>query len=76
MTLNVRYGSGADTFLLADTRLSREARTTGTLLNKAGRRDYIWVDPRKFTVREAGLVAEPHRRISDHIGYWAEVELK
>lgn len=66
----------ADSCLLVDSSLSREARDAGTLLNKVSRRDYIWVDRKKFTVREAGLLAEPHRRISDHIGYWADVDLK
>ena len=66
----------ADSCLLADSSLSREAQAAGTLLNKVGRRDYIWVDRDNFTVREAGLMAEPHRLISDHIGYWADLELK
>ena len=65
----------ADTCLLVDTELSREAQVAGTMRGKAGRRDYIWVDQNHFKVRQAGLLAEPHRMISDHIGYWADVEL-
>ena len=66
----------ADTCLLAGTELSREAQATGTMRGKAGRRDHIWVDQNHFLVHEAGLLAEPHRMISDHIGYWADVDLK
>ena len=65
----------ADTCLLADTPLSREASAAGTLVGNGGRRDYIWVDPERFSVHEAGLVAEPHRTVSDHIGYWADINL-
>lgn len=66
----------ADTCLLADTESSREALTTGTLVGKGGRKDYIWVPPHCFSVPEAGLVAEPHRTVSDHIGYWADISLE
>jgi endonuclease/exonuclease/phosphatase family metal-dependent hydrolase len=66
----------ADTCLLADTELSLEAQDTGTMLRKAGRRDYIWVDQNHFKVPQAGLLTEPHRMISDHIGYWADIVLK
>ena len=65
----------ADSCLLVDSSLSREARDAGTLLTKVSRRDYIWVDRNKFTVREAGLLAEPHRMISDHVGYWTDIDL-
>jgi endonuclease/exonuclease/phosphatase family metal-dependent hydrolase len=64
-----------DSCLLVDSSLSREARAAGTMLNKAGRCDYIWVGRDKLSVREAGLLAESHRMISDHIGYWADIEL-
>ncbi|MBT8345831.1 MAG: endonuclease/exonuclease/phosphatase family protein [Desulfofustis sp.] len=66
----------ADSCLLADSSLSREAVAAGTLLNKVSRRDYIWVDRNKFNVQEAGLLAEPYRMISDHVGYWADIDLK
>lgn len=65
----------ADSCLLVDSSLSREARDAGTLLTRVSRRDYIWVDRNKFTVREAGLLAEPHRMISDHVGYWTDIDL-
>ena len=65
-----------DSCVLVDSSLSREAQATGTLLTKSNRRDHIWVDRNRFIVREAGLIAEPHRMISDHIGYWADIELK
>ena len=66
----------ADSCLLVDSSLSREALSTGTMLNKLGRRDHIRVDRKKFTVCEAGLLGEPHRMISDHIGYWADIDLR
>ncbi len=66
----------ADTCRMARTDLSREADARGTLLKEEGRVDYIWVEPRFFGVIEAGLVPEPHRRVSDHIAYFADVVLK
>jgi endonuclease/exonuclease/phosphatase family metal-dependent hydrolase len=66
----------SDTCLLADTALSGEALVRGTMLTTDRRRDYIWVDPHTFSVQEAGLLAKPHRTISDHIGYYADVILK
>lgn len=66
----------SDTCLLADTALSREVLASGTMVATDRRRDYIWVDPRTFSVQEAGLLARPHRKISDHIGYYADVTLE
>jgi len=66
----------SDTCMLAETALSREALAIGTMVATDRRRDYIWVDPHTFSVQEAGLLARPHRTISDHIGYYADVTLK
>ena len=63
----------ADSCQLVQTRLSEEANMKGSLLKGGMRVDYIWVEPRFFKVLEAGLIPEPHRRISDHIGYFADV---
>lgn len=63
----------ADSCQLAQTRLSEEAKMKGSLLKGDRRVDYIWIEPRFFTVQEAGLTPEPYRTISDHIGYFADV---
>lgn len=63
----------SDTCLLVNTESSREALTRGTLVEAQKRRDYIWVDPHSFSVQEAGLMEPSHRRISDHIGYYADL---
>jgi endonuclease/exonuclease/phosphatase family metal-dependent hydrolase len=55
---------------------AREAETAGTLLNKQARVDYIFVDPNHFCVEAVGLMPATHRRISDHIGYFADVRFK
>ncbi|MBT8362370.1 MAG: endonuclease/exonuclease/phosphatase family protein [Deltaproteobacteria bacterium] len=65
----------ADSCQLAQTRLSEEANIKGSLLKGDMRVDYIWIEPRFFTVQEAGLIPEPHRGVSDHIGYFADVLL-
>jgi endonuclease/exonuclease/phosphatase family metal-dependent hydrolase len=53
-----------------------EAESIGTVLNNASRIDCIFVDPDRFTVRDAGLLPEPHRRVSDHIGFYADIDPK
>jgi len=63
----------SDSCQLARTRLSEEANMKGSLLKGDMRVDYIWIEPQFFTVQEAGLIAEPHRKVSDHIGYFADV---
>ena len=63
-----------DTCALACTESSQQAETRGTLVAGKMRSDHIWVD-RRFSVRQAGLVGEPHQKISDHIGYFADVTL-
>ncbi len=65
----------ADTCQLAGTESSQQAMTRGTLVEGQMRGDYIWVDPHRFAVHEAGLVADQHRKISDHLGYFADVTL-
>lgn len=66
----------ADTCQMARTGLSREANARGTLLKEYKRVDYIWVQTKFFEVKEAGLVPAPHRQVSDHIAYFADVVLK
>ena len=66
----------ADTCHLAGTELSQQAMTRGTLVEGTMRGDSIWVDPHHFSVQEAGLVDDPHQKISDHIGYFADLTLK
>lgn len=65
----------SDSCLMADTALSREVLSSGTMVATDRRRDYIWVDPHSFSVQEAGLLSKPHRTISDHIGYYTDVTL-
>jgi len=66
----------ADTCQMVHTDLSREANVRGTLLKEDIRVDYIWVEPQFFTVQEVGLIPESHRKVSDHIGYFADIVLK
>lgn len=65
----------ADSCQLVQTRLSEEANRVGSLLKGEMRVDYIWIESRFFTVQEAGLIPEPHRKVSDHIGYFADILL-
>ena len=65
-----------DTCQMVHTDLSREANVRGTLLKENIRVDYILVEPQFFTVQEAGLIPGSHRKVSDHIGYFADVVLK
>lgn len=67
--------SVSDTCLMVDSESSREARGRGTLVAAERRRDYIWVDPHRFSVTEAGLIGPSHRQVSDHICYYADVTL-
>jgi endonuclease/exonuclease/phosphatase family metal-dependent hydrolase len=65
-----------DTCEMVDTESSQEARELGTHRFGSKRLDYIFVDPIRFSVLEAGLVPEKHRSASDHIGYFACVRPK
>jgi len=58
-------GAGAD-----------EARLAGTLVTSGKRIDHIFFDRRYADVVSAGLVPAAHRRISDHVGYFADFTLK
>ncbi len=62
-----------DSCRAATTDASREADRLGTLLARRARIDHIFIDPRFHRVVDAGLVPEDHRRVSDHIGYFADV---
>lgn len=53
-----------------------EAESIGTVLNGSERIDYIFIDPEHWIVRDAGLLPETHRRVSDHIGFFAVIEWK
>ncbi len=50
-----------------------EAGSVGTITGNSRRIDYIFVERSCFCVREVGLLPEPHRRVSDHIGYFADI---
>jgi endonuclease/exonuclease/phosphatase family metal-dependent hydrolase len=69
-------GTLADTCRMVDTARSREAAALGTLMGDRRRIDFIFVSGDRFEVHEAGLLPPPHRGVSDHIGYYAEVSLK
>jgi endonuclease/exonuclease/phosphatase family metal-dependent hydrolase len=62
-----------DSCRAAATVASREADRLGTLLGRQARIDHIFIDPRFHRVLDAGLVSGDHRRVSDHIGYFADV---
>jgi endonuclease/exonuclease/phosphatase family metal-dependent hydrolase len=66
----------SDTCLLAKTQGAAEARKRGTLLRERSRMDYIFADPAVFDITEAGLIPEMHHNASDHLGYFANLELK
>jgi endonuclease/exonuclease/phosphatase family metal-dependent hydrolase len=53
-----------------------EADSIGTFMGNTKRIDYIFVDRDCFSICEVGLLPEAHRRISDHIGYFADIDLK
>ena len=65
-----------DTCEVVNSEFSQEAKEIGTHRFGSKRLDYIFVDPNYFSVVEAGLLPEEHRRASDHIGYFACVKLK
>ena len=65
-----------DTCEAVDTKGSREAKQRGTFRFGSQRIDYIFVDPDYFTVLDVGLTAEEHRKASDHLAYFACVEVK
>jgi len=66
-----------DTCTSVDTDGSKNAKRIGTVLRFSNYRiDYIFVDPKSFEVRDAGLIPERYRSASDHIAYFACVTLK
>jgi endonuclease/exonuclease/phosphatase family metal-dependent hydrolase len=65
-----------DSCRAVDTPASREAEAVGTLVGTHRRIDHIFVAEERFHVREAGLLAPPHRGVSDHVGYYADVGIK
>jgi endonuclease/exonuclease/phosphatase family metal-dependent hydrolase len=65
-----------DTCEAVDTKGSREAKQRGTFRFGSKRIDYIFVDPKYFTVLDVGLTPEEHREPSDHLAYFACVTLK
>ncbi len=63
-----------DTCLAAiDTPGGAEADSVGTIPGSSKRIDYIFIEKDRFNILEVGLIPEPYRGISDHIGYFAEV---
>jgi endonuclease/exonuclease/phosphatase family metal-dependent hydrolase len=65
-----------DTCEAVDTRGSRETKQRGTFRFGSKRIDYIFVDPDYFTVLDVGLTPEEHREPSDHLAYFACVEVE
>jgi len=65
-----------DTCEAVNTKGSREAKQRGTFRFGSKRIDYIFVDPDYFTVLDVGLTPEEHREPSDHLAYFACVEVK
>ncbi len=65
-----------DTCHAVDSPSAREARLKGTVLDGNRRIDYIFVEPELFEVREAGLPPPEHRRVSDHVAYFVDIEWK
>jgi endonuclease/exonuclease/phosphatase family metal-dependent hydrolase len=65
-----------DTCRAVDTPGSHEAEAVGTIAGERCRIDQIWVSADGFQVGEAGLVPLRHRGVSDHIGYYADVDLR
>lgn len=64
-----------DTCRMVSSASSQEAETRGTLLSNQRRIDFIWVTKDYFRISDAGLIASPFDQISDHIGYFADIEL-
>ena len=53
-----------------------EVRLTGTLVTTGRRIDHIFFDRRHAHFGAAGLMPASHRRVSDHVGYFADFRLK
>ena len=66
----------SDSCRAVDTADSREAERVGTLSDSRRRIDYIFTATERFRIQDAGLLPERHRRISDHVGYFADVDLR
>ena len=64
-----------DTCRMVSTASSKEAQARGTLLANRRRVDHIWTDGDHFKVIDAGILPTSLHRISDHIGYFADVEI-
>ena len=70
-----------DTVYLAKSKSARYAEERGTYPGKHGqnrgkRIDYILVDKGRFEVVNAGLIDEKYWPASDHVGYFAKIDLK
>jgi endonuclease/exonuclease/phosphatase family metal-dependent hydrolase len=72
--LGVLASRWVDTCQAVASPASREAARLGTLRRPPQRIDYIFVEPTAFKVSEAGLLPPEHRTISDHIGYFADLQ--
>ena len=66
----------ADTCDVVRTPGSAEVVSVGTYPRRSTRVDYIFADREHFTVVDAGIVADDHRRVSDHLAYWADVAFR
>ncbi len=65
-----------DTFTASQTDNSAEVLSTGTYPRRSWRIDYILVDKTHFNVMDSGIVSPPFRYASDHIAYWADVDIR
>ena len=73
--LGVLASRWVDTCRAVNSPVAREAEGLGTLRDQKRRVDHIFVEPAAFTILEAGLLPSEHRAISDHIGYFADLQL-
>lgn len=64
-----------DTCRASATPASREAEAIGTFAQPRSRIDHVFVAGEGIRVRGAGLLPPGHRGVSDHTGYYADVEI-
>ena len=66
-----------DTCNAVDTDNSRQVKMTGTYTGwRHGRIDYIFIDPKRFEVKDVGILPEKHWPASDHLAYFACISPK
>ena len=70
--LELLRGRFIDSAMAVETESAKNSRNTGTFLG-LGRIDYVLVDPRYFSVKDAGIISREHWNASDHIAYYARI---